>query len=245
MTTPLAVLAARGALVALALVLATSCTPPPTTEEPPGSNPVRASDDDALGDAAADTVGVRIRDATTWHRPGADTREVRVTITILGPWQLVVLEPRAEGGGEIEVIEVDSVLVLAPERLRHIEVRPGAGDSPDVVLRVRLPHCERLDYGVYGYLGGLRFELPVFVEHLDSLPDCCNRAVRGRPLPELGPLSNLRMPNPRKNALSGPIPRSWVTCPIRDPWASTTTPQPWANPIAHGGCGAGSNGGRP
>ena len=117
-------------------------------------------------------------DVNLWrHRPNEE-RGVRVTIVIPAGMDSVVIE-RVEGdaepdGDSVEFIEVNSVRVLAPSKLRRISVRSGDYDGMNVELMAKLGHCTRLDlvavrYWNRGPANGSVKELPP--KH--KLPDCC------------------------------------------------------------------------
>lgn len=133
------------------------------------------------GVLAADTV-TRV-DANLWtHRPNEE-RGVRITLGIPSGMDSVVIK-RVEGEADsVELIEVNSVRVLAPSKLRRISVRSGDGDSMSVEVRAKLGHCTRLDlvavrYWNGGPANGTVDELP----QRHELPDCCDAASAGAAL---------------------------------------------------------------
>jgi len=133
------------------------------------------------GVLAADTV-TRV-DANLWtHRPN-EKRGVRVTIGIPSGMDSVVIK-RAEGEADsVELIEVNSVRVLAPSKLRRISVRSEDGDSMSVELRAKVGHCKRLEFVAVRYwnggpANGTVDELP----QKHELPDCCDATSSGAAL---------------------------------------------------------------
>ena len=154
------------ALPAIVVVIVAGACRPPVDVPPVGSQDPGV----LVGDP------VTRADANLWrHRPN-EKRGVRVTIGIPAGMDSVVIK-RMEGGTEpdgdsVEFMEVNSVRVLAPSRLRRISVRSGDGDGMNVELMVTLGHCTRLDLVAVRYWDGADGS----VERLPQkhkLPDCC------------------------------------------------------------------------
>ena len=169
---------ARALPAIVVVILVAACREPAVDVPPLGSQDP--------GVFVADTV--TRADANLWrHRPN-EKRGVRVTIGIPAGMDSVVIE-RVEGDAEldrdsVEFIEVNSVRVLAPSKLRRISVRSGDGDGMNVELVVKLGHCTRLDlvavrYWDGGPADGSVEELP----QKHKLPDCCVPSSATPPTP--------------------------------------------------------------
>lgn len=141
------------------------------------------------GDTAADTVPdadtlIHRHDTTIWHERGADRREILVTIKVPPGRDAVVVEPEggdsALPGDALEFLEVNSVRVLTPSKLRHIEIRSEDAGQLNVTLLVRLPHCAHLDLAVREYASG-RDAIGILEQDPLALPDCCYTVPTGAP----------------------------------------------------------------
>ena len=155
-------------LPAIVVVIVAGACREPTVDVPP----VGSQDPGVL---VADTV--TRADVNLWrHRPN-EKRGVRVTIGIPAGMDSVVIK-RMEGGTEpdgdsVEVMEVNSVRVLAPSKLRRISFRSGDGDRMNVELMVTLGHCTRLDLVAVRYWGGGPADDEGLLPQKHKLPDCC------------------------------------------------------------------------
>ena len=127
------------------------------------------------------------KDRMTWEDRTKDRRKVMVTIQIPPGRDHVVLEPAggdsavaADGTDGLKILEVDSVAVLAPSKLRHIEVRPGNEDALKTVLLVELARCDSLVFFVRDSVAG-RPLVKRMLRQEHKFPDCCSTVRRGEP----------------------------------------------------------------
>ena len=178
---------ARAGRAALVLVIAASClryTPGDELVDP--SSPTSANDAAPENVADTDTL-IRPPDALIWHERGANRRKVLATIEIPPGRDVVVVEPRggdsALAGDSLKFLEVNSVRILTPSTLRHIEIRSGEAGRLQVTLLVSLPHCAHLDLAVWDYTYG-RHNVQVLKQDPQALPDCCITAPTAAPEPE-------------------------------------------------------------
>lgn len=158
-----------GALSAIGIVIVVAACGEPTLRVPPGGSQDR-------GVLWADTV--TRTDASLWrHRP-TEERGVRVTIGIPAGMDSVVIM-RVDGHAElgrdsVQLLEVNSVRVRAPLRLRRISVRSVDGDQMNVELIVKAGHCTRLDLVAVRYWnGGPADGIDELLPQKHQLPDCC------------------------------------------------------------------------
>ena len=127
------------------------------------------------------------KDRMTWEDRTKDRRKVMVTIQIPPGRDHVVLEPAggdsavaADGTDGLKILEVNSVAVLAPSKLRHIEVRPGNEDALKTVLLVELARCDSLVFFVRDSVAG-RPLVRRMLRQEHKFPDCCSTVRRGAP----------------------------------------------------------------
>ena len=194
---------ARAGRAALWLVVAASCLRcAPGAELVDPSSPTSANDAAPESVADADTL-IRLPDALIWHERGADRRKVLATIEIPPGRDVVVVEPRggefALAGDSLEFLEVNSVRVLAPTALRHIEIRSGDASRLRVTLLVSLRHCAHLDLAVRDYAYG-RDNVQVLKQDPRALPDCCITAPTAAPT---GAAASLPSPSGIRNPVAG------------------------------------------
>ena len=156
------------ALTAIVIVIVVAC------HEPAVEVSLVASQDPSVFVAAPVTRA----DANLWRHSPNEKRGVRVTIGIPTGMDSVVIEPAEGDAGpdkdSVEFIEVNSVRVLAPSKLRRILVRSGDGDGMNVELMVKLGHCTRLDLVAVRYWdGGPAVGSVEELPQKHKLPDCC------------------------------------------------------------------------
>lgn len=158
-----------GALSAIGIAIVVAACGEPASRVPPGGS----QDPDTL---SADTV--TRTDSSLWmHRP-TEERGVRVAIGIPAGMDSVVIK-RADGHAEldrdsVQFLEVNSVRVRAPSRLRRISVRSVDGDQMDVELIVKAGHCTRLDLVAVRYWASGPADGSVeWLPQKHQLPDCC------------------------------------------------------------------------
>ena len=207
---------ARAGRAALALVVAASCLRcAPSDEVVDPSSPTSA--DDVAPESVADAhTLIRLPDALIWHERGADRRKVLATIEVRPGRDVVVVEPMggdsALAGDSLKFLEVNSVRVLAPSALRHIEIRSGDARRLQITLLVSLPHCAHLDLAVRDYAYG-RDNVQVLKQDPQALPDCCDTAPTAAP--EAGASASPASPSATGNAVVGdPSPAGATGAPL-------------------------------
>ena len=165
--------AIRAVVAPVTLIMMASCSPGTQLDIP--------------DDVVTTSAGVKRIDTMVWEDRTKNRREVMVTIEIPPGRDHVVLEPAggdsavaADGTDGLKILEVNSVAVLVPSKLRHIEVRPGNEDALKTVLLVELARCDSLVFFVRDSVAG-RPLVRHMLGQTHDFPSCCLTVGRAEP----------------------------------------------------------------